>query len=172
MSLYKVIHRVLSVLAGVSLLGLASTAGAAVVAYKDNGFIYGNTPYYASNDFTISDAGTYKATLTDFSFPQSLQQLGLIVTDGGTNQLARLDGPGNFTFDATPGTYTANIYGIAGGSLQLGLYGISIALDDGSVGNLAPVALPSALILLVSALLVFGGVARRRPGWTAITASA
>ena len=173
MSIYKMIFRLTAVLSGLSLLGLASTAGAAVVAYKDNGFIYGNTPYYSSNDFTITDPGTYKATLTDFNFPQSLQQLGLIITDGGSNELDRLTGPGFFTFDAAPGTYSADLYGVAGGSLQLGLYGISVIMDDGTVGGVpAPVALPSALILLGSALLVFGGVARRRHGWAAGAAAA
>ena len=163
MSLYKVIHGAASVLTGISLLGLASTASAAVVAYKHDAFVYGSTPYYSSEDFTISEsqAGTYTATLTDFSFPHSLQTLEMTLTDPVDHEVKHLTGPGTFTFNATPGLYTANVYGISGGSLQLGLYGLSV-VSGGTPP--APVALPPALILLASALLVFGCMTARCRG--------
>lgn len=158
--------------AGVLMLGMAGTAGAAVVVYKDNGFVYGDTPTYSTNEFTISDPGTYTATLADFQFPQSLDQLGLLVTDGGTQELGRSLGPGSFNFDAQPGTYTAALYGVAGGALQLGYYGVNIQLGDDSVVPTSPVILPSTIVLLATGLIVFGGVARRRRDWSTAAVAA
>lgn len=147
-----------SLVAAVTTLLVANSAMAATVVYKDTGFIYGTTPTYSSDPFTISDAGTYQAVLVDYDFPQPLGALGLSINDGGSNEVGHMTGGGSFNFDAQPGTYVANLYGVGGGGLQLGLYGLSVEL----IGSPSPVALPPTVILLASAVGVFGLVARRR----------
>ena len=154
----KWIKTCMPITAGLALAVMTSGAGAATVVYKDTGFIYGTTPTYSSTPFTIDDAGTYKATLVDYDFPQPLGALGLEINDGGSNEVGSVTGGGSFNFDAQAGTYVANLYGVGGSGLQLGLYGLSVEL----VAPPAPVALPSAVILLASAAVLFGLVGRRR----------
>jgi len=140
------------VLSGIVLLWSAGAADAAMVVYDDTGFISGKTAGYSSNEFTIENSGIYTATLKDFKFPDLFQNLGLIITANGTDELGRINGPGSFNFAAAPGMYTASLYGLAGGAMELGLYGVSVA----------PVALPPALVLLGSSLLVLVGLPRMR----------
>ena len=168
----KVKGRIAAAVSVAMLLGLASRADAAMVAYQDTGFVHGSQVSYSSAEFTIADAGTYQATLKDFIFPEPLDKLGLIITTGGTQELGRIDlGPndkvGSFTFHADPGTYDASFYGLAGPALQLGLYGVRVALDTqvgGTSGTPAPVPLPPSLVLLGTAVLAFSLAGRRRPG--------
>jgi hypothetical protein len=147
--LFRVIQAALS---GMVLLWSAGAAQAAMVVYDDTGFISGKSVGYSSNEFTIGNSGVYTATLKDFKFPDLFQNLGLIITANGTDELGRISGPGSFNFAAAPGIYTASLYGLAGGAMELGLYGVSVA----------PVALPPALVLLGSSLLVLVGLPRMR----------
>lgn len=144
-------------------LGLWAATGpvqAALVVYEDVGFIK-DTGYF-SDAFQIAAAGTYKATLTDFDFPSLFDELSLIVSTATTTQGKSLV-PGSFTFDALPGTYYASLFGIAGGPLEMGLYGVQIEQM-----TVAAVPLPAAAVLLASGLGVLGVMARRRRGNTAV----
>lgn len=152
MSKANLFHKLKAVLGGMVLLGAAGAADAAMVVYSDTGFISGKSVGYASNEFTIDNSAVYTATLKDFKFPDPFQNLALIITTNGTEELGRINGPGSFNFAAAPGIYTASLYGLAGGTLELGLYGV----------NIAPVALPPALVLLGSSLLVLFGLPRLR----------
>ncbi len=102
--------------------------------YEDVGFIndmeFSSTPFYIPVDTTSSD-NFYRATLTDFENPAAFDLLGLDVTTSTTSMGAALitgDGQKFFDFDATPGVYYANLFGVAGGELDLGLYGVQIAM--------------------------------------------
>lgn len=133
---------------------LAGPVHAAMVAYENVGFIE-NKGFY-NDAFKIDMAGTYKATLTDFVFPSSFDQLLFKVTTA-TDSLGQLMAPGSFTFDALPGTYYANLVGVAGGPLDLGLFGVQIESFTAP-----PVPIPAAIVLLASGLCVLGQMAWRR----------
>jgi hypothetical protein len=125
-------------------------ASAATVVYEDVGFISG-TEYY-SHSFTVESAGTYEATLTDFVFPASFSELGFAMTTS-TDTLFELDGPGSFQFAASPGTtYYASVFGVAGGALDLGLYGIDIS--NITAAGVPSVPLPGTLLMMASSLVV------------------
>lgn len=144
--------RALAAVSGLLLLGLSGYADAAMVAYQDTRFVHGDQVSYSNTQFTIGDAGTYVATLKDFNFPDKLAALGLTITENGTQQIWQTHQAGSFTFQADPGTYDANFYGLAGGPLQLGLYGVSVMLA-GPGGQPAPVPLPPSLLLLATAVV-------------------
>lgn len=114
--------------------------------YQDVGFV-GKKGITETNVFEIALAGTYQATLTDFHFPEPFDVIQLIVTSA-TEEYGRLTAPGTFFFNADPGRYFLSLWGETGSDFKLGLYGIEIAY----VSNVAPVPLPPAALLLVSAL--------------------
>jgi hypothetical protein len=133
---------------------------AASVVYGDNGFIL-ETGYH-THKFTIENAGTYKVTLTNFEFPDYLDQLSVSINtyDTEINTLALTDSErqGYLFFEAEADSiYFANVFGVGAGDLQLGLYGIKISLD-----SLTPTAvpLPSSLLFLVSSMVVMGAAGR------------
>ena len=134
---------------------LGANAEAATVAYEDVDFIRGVG--YRSDSFTVETAGSYRVTLTDFSIPSAFEELNLTISTN-KNVIDRVDGFGQFDFEAEIGTtYFANLYGDAGGSLDLGLYGISVEAVGGTV---APVPVPASLFMLASALAVLGAFGR------------
>lgn len=155
----RCVGHALAAVTGALALSLSCQADAAMVVYQNTAFAAGDQVSYSTDAFSISDPGTYQATLTDFKFPAPLQELGLILTTAGTQEVNRLDKPGSFVFSVSaPGTYDASMYALAGGTLQLGLYGVSVALDNGAV---VPTPLPPAALLLGSALLVVVASGRR-----------
>lgn len=140
-------------------------ASAAVISiddthnYEDVGFLSGTAG--VTNAFDVALAGSYRATLTDFKFPDAFQALQLIVTSS-TQEYGRITSPGSFLFDATPGRYYVSVTGDAGDAFDLGLYGVWIgaALDAPP----APVALPEAGLLMASALGLLTLMRLRRRG--------
>ena len=110
-----------------------------------------DTQTVLNDTFTVIDAGTYIATLTDFEFPEPMDQSGMAVTTA-TELLGSLNAPGSFTFEATPGEYFVSFFGEAGASTSYGMYGIEIS----------QVPVPAAVWLFGSGLIGFVGVARRR----------
>lgn len=131
----------------------ALSAQAAMVVYEDVDFIKGTDAH--SESFTIKQAGTYQATLSDFKFPNNFSQLDLLVSTSVAPEVGKVDGPGTFTFLANPGTYWASVAGVTDKPLDIGLYGIRI--EQVSV---SPVPLPTSLVMLGSALVAFIGVGR------------
>jgi hypothetical protein len=82
----------------------------------------------AEHTFTVSLAGTYQLTLTDFGASATpavpMNALKLIVTSGATKVGTELDAAGTMTFPATPGDYVIHLVGTAGGpgSGQIGIH--------------------------------------------------
>lgn len=62
-----------------------------------------------TDSFSVDTQGTYRATLTDFKFPNPLAASGLDVTTSITS-LGKISGPGSFTFDADPGNYYVSLF--------------------------------------------------------------
>jgi hypothetical protein len=139
----------------VTALIMSGISQAANVAYENVGFIRGYGEQ--SQSFTVATEGTYSAMLTDFSFPANFDVLGMSVTTSMT-ELGRISTEGSFTFFAKPEMVLyANVFGEAGGALDLGLYGINISVISDVV---APVPVPGSLLLMLSAMVVIGAIGR------------
>jgi len=110
-----------------------------------------DTQTVLNDTFTVIDAGTYRAILTDFEFPEPMAQSGMAVTTA-TELLGSLNAPGSFSFDATPGDYFVSFFGEAGASTSYGMYGIEIS----------QVPLPAAVWLFGSGLIGLIGISRRK----------
>ena len=133
-----------------ALLFTAGNAWANTVVY-DRVELF-QTQAYFTDTFEISEAGSYKATLTDFEFPAPMIATGISVTTA-TDLLGSLLAPGSFNFDATPGKYFVSFIGFADTDVpQLGQYGIEIS----------QVPIPAAIWLFGSGLLGLVGIARRK----------
>ena len=150
---------------GATLLVGAGVAQAESVVYESTAFVTNDELEYVLEDFEVNQAGTYRATLVDYNFPESFDSLGLLINDSGTQELGRIESPGWFDFTAEVGIYTAAVWGDTGNTIGLGLYGVSIELMD-------PIAtpLPAALPLLGSAALILAGFARHNAKRPAVTA--
>jgi len=108
--------------------------------------------------FRIDIQGTYQATLTDFTFPNPLERIGMNITTA-TESLGMLTEPGFFTFDANPGNYFVSFFGEAH---HLGQYGIGISRAGSPSIVSSPVPLPAGLWLFGSGLMGLAGVVRRK----------
>ena len=134
----------------VALIVMVGNAWANTVVY-DKVELF-QTEVFFTDMFEISEAGSYKAILTDFKFPVPMVATGMSVTTA-TNLLGSMLAPGSFNFDATPGKYFVSFFGFADPSApQLGQYGIDIS----------QVPIPPAVWLFGSGLLGFIGIARRK----------
>ena len=108
-----------------------------------------------TEQFEITEAGSYIATLTDFELPVPMVETGMDVTTA-TDLLGKLLAPGSFIFDATPGNYKVTFFGFADvfssklPSTKLGQYGIEIS----------QIPIPAAVWLFGSGLLGLAIVSR------------
>ena len=133
----------------VALLVTAGNSWANTVVY-DKVELF-QTGAFFTDMFEISEAGSYKATLTDFEFPIPMLATGMSVTTA-TDLLGSLLAPGSFNFDATPGKYFVSFFGFANTSApQLGNYGIEIS----------QIPVPAAVWLFGSGLLGLCLISRR-----------
>jgi len=133
----------------VALLVTAGNSWANTVVY-DKVELF-QTGAFFTDMFEISEAGSYKATLTDFEFPIPMVATGMSVTTA-TDLLGSLLAPGSFNFDATPGKYFVSFFGFADTSApQLGNYGIEIS----------QIPIPAAVWLFGSGLLGLCLISRR-----------
>ena len=151
---------------GATLLVGAGMAQAESVIYESTAFVTNDELEYVLEDFEVQQAGTYRATLVDYNFPESFDSLGLLINDSGTQELGRIENSGWFDFTAEVGIYTAAVWGDAGDTIGLSMYGVSIELMDNPISTPLPAALP----LLGSAALVLAGLARHNAKRSAATA--
>ena len=148
-SFTRKIHSAFSALLFMGAIAISYSANAAKVVYEDVGFVKGTEE--SSTQFSITQAGTYEATLIDFVFPATFDLLSFQLTAGSPSELFevnRLENAGKFTFEATAGTYYANLLSVAGGAHEIGLYGLQIS----QLSSVVP--LPPAILLFLSSALV------------------
>ena len=127
----------------------AGNSWASMVVYEEVELF--DTLSVLNDTFTVTDAGTHMATLTDFDFPELMAQSGMAVSTA-TELLGSLNAPGSFTFEATPGEYFVAFFGEAGASTSYGMYGIDISR----------VPVPAAVWLFGSGLLGLGAIKRKK----------
>jgi len=133
----------------VALLVTAGNSWANTVVY-DKVELF-QTEAFFTDMFEISEAGSYKATLTDFEFPMPMVATGMSVTTA-TDLLGSLLASGSFNFDAAPGKYFVSFFGFSDTSApQLGQFGIEIS----------QVPVPAAVWLFASGLLGLITISRR-----------
>jgi hypothetical protein len=77
------------------------------VIYKKVDMFSGSVHF--TDNFTVQSQGVYRATLTDFEFPNPFTSSGLNITTA-TDSLGKLLGPGSVTFDAAPGDYFVSMF--------------------------------------------------------------
>lgn len=151
-------------MAGLLLWAGVEGAQAAMTVYEDVGFLTTQLAHNTPESFSITTAGSYQARLVDFTFPESFKKLELSILGGSPvalHEVARLTGPGELIFDATPGSYWAAVFGQTGAVLGIGLYGIQIESLTAAVPT--PVPLPAGVWLLGSVLGSLAVFYRRRP---------
>lgn len=81
---------------------------------------------FSSQTVTITSAGAYDLTLTDFAFPASFSNLALIATSGNT-VTGSIFSAGQLSLNLTAGTYVLSILAQVGPSANYGLYGLALA---------------------------------------------
>ena len=109
--------------------------------------------------FTVTGAESVTVQLSNIAWPQMLSSLSFMLSsaDEVIGSWSSTDSSTVETYQLSPGTYYAHITGTASGSLDLGLYSLSIGTQP------APVPLPPGGALLLGGLLVLmmsGGLLR------------
>lgn len=137
------------------------------VVYEEVTWAQGNNQYV--KPFSISQNGSYHAELTDFVFPDPIQEMGMAIIGSPFEQpgkLGEIEGAGGFNFQATAGDYYLAVYydvngqssdvlplSIEGGD-DLGLFGIQIS-------QMSAVPIPAAMLFLASGMGLVHLVRRR-----------
>jgi hypothetical protein len=145
------IKRKLGTAAGVLLiLMLASGAQAATVVLDETDFIRGTETRMFP--FEIVESGLFKATLTDFEFLAPFDVLALAILKGKEIVGDPLLGSGVYEFQADPGSFTANVLGVAGSDSDLSLFRAQVSS--------API--PAPALLFGSGLIALIALRRQR----------
>jgi hypothetical protein len=145
-------------------LGLADTACAGTQVLNAAGWVQGQSAL--TDDFMVTGPGTLTVTIQDYVLPTSLQSLtfNLFGTGSATpNLMGSMSGAGTEQFKINTGQrLSAQLYAVAGGAADVGLYGETLTFTPAG----SPVPLPRSGGLLVAGLGVIGWLAsgRRRPG--------
>ena len=149
----KMRMKFLMAMVAIMLLVIPLSAGATTV-YETTGWLTGAEGMGLVFEFTADVAPyTYVATLTDLSEDPffAFEFLFLSITTA-TDTVDSIVGPGSFSFVAIPDeTYFANIFGIGGGTVGAGLFGLQVTA----------VPIPSALVLLGSGIFALVALKRR-----------
>jgi hypothetical protein len=141
------IKRTLRTTAGALLiLMLASGAQAATVVFGATGFMRGTET--RTFPFEIIEGGHFKATLSDFNFPASFDDLAPAIFKGREIIGNPLLGAGMFQFQAGPGIFSANVLGIAGGDSDLSLFRVLDLILSRLKASDEPMPVAAVLILV------------------------
>lgn len=135
------------------LFAIPSFAGASLV-YETTGWITGTEGVVYEFTADVSPY-TYEVTLSDLSTAPffGFEFLFLSISTATDTVASPLIGPGSFSFEATPNeTYFANIFGIGGGDVGAGLFGLEVTA----------VPIPSTLMLLGSGIFALVALKRKR----------
>lgn len=144
----KTVERVLF---SVALVLCITTASQAAMILETTEFITG----VGGNNYELQSTGEhsgYTATLSDLSFGKLSFDFLCLSISTSTQTLGYIEGPGSLSFNVAPDTtYFCNVFGVGGGKLDTGLYGVQVTA--------APV--PAALGLFASGLIALVAVRRR-----------
>lgn len=129
------------------------------LVYEEVAFVDGVKTNVES--FSGLDKGTYSLTLTDFEFPEALSSLGASITSAtdmvGSMLLGEQGSRETLIFEIhQPDTYYLSVFGIAGSTYNLGMYGVEL-----SQVSVSAVPLPAAAYLFFSGLMGLVFVGRR-----------
>jgi hypothetical protein len=132
-----------------ALWSMGPSQASAVTLYDGAGFLYGTQSF--SDSFTLPSSGTLTVTLTNVAWPQQLASLKLMVesTDGVLKSGDASASPFSSSFSVKAGDVFAQWFGTAQGSLNTGVYTMSINFQP-TVGN--PVPLPTSIALFLSGI--------------------
>ena len=144
-------------IAAAALVASSRDAAASVVLYDNVGFVRGQQSF--SQSFDLGGPGTLTVTLSNIAWPQSLSSLNLVVSTP-SGLLGPEMGAGTDIFKiGGPETVYTQWFGVAQGSLDVGVYGVKV--------NWSPTAvpLPASIAFLLSglALLDWHRRSRRQP---------
>jgi hypothetical protein len=141
------------VVAAVSLTGclVANSARADTLLLSETSLVAGSQASVFA--FQAPGAGTVSAQVTNVNWPQLLSSLSFIATSSSQTMASWFDPPSQtsqtLSFHVTgPGNYFADIFAVAGGPLDLGVYSFCIRFAPSA----PPVALPATRGLMLSAL--------------------
>jgi hypothetical protein len=81
---------------------------------------------FSSQTVSITTAGTYDLTLTDFAFPESFSNLALIATSGNT-VVGSIFSAGQLQLNLSSGNYVLSVLAQVGPGANYGLYGLDLA---------------------------------------------
>jgi hypothetical protein len=118
----------------------------------------------ASYSFDAPTAGTVTAQLSNLPWPDTLSALSFSATTASdvVSSWSAADSSQTRTFEVGPGTYFAHILATAGGSLDVGLYSLTLSFKPDVV------PLPGAAWMLLGGIAALFGLARLtsvlRPG--------
>jgi len=108
--------------------------------------------------FTIPSPGSVQVTLSNIAWPQSLESLSFMLSSSDDVLGSWSTSSSSVqSYNVTPGTYFAHVTGTAAGSLDLGLYSISVSFQPAGV-----VPLPASGVLLLCGVLGWLFMARSR----------
>ena len=136
----------------------ASAARADTVLYDSASFLQGQQSFVQS--FNITTPGTISVSLSNIPWLDVISDLTCFLTSvtgvvGGTMT------SGSESFNVGAGTIYAHWFGQAQGNYGIGVVGIKIVFQPGTV---MPVGLPASFILLLSGLGILFGWQRREGG--------
>jgi hypothetical protein len=111
-----------------------------------------------TDSFTLATPGTLTFTLSDIPWLDQVSDLtGFLSTTSGV--VGTTISAGSESLSVGPGTYSAHWFGDAQGTYNMGVVGMLIAFQP---SNVAPVSLPTSLVLMLSGLGVLFGWQRRK----------
>ncbi len=152
-----------SLLSALLVWGVCGVAQAAVVVFETSelteGLVFSTTPFEITQyDIDRTGNSPFDVTLSDFEFPVAYEFLALNITTA-TDTVLTLTEPGTAHFEATPGTYFANLVTLAS---ELTAPASDTPINVGSFGvEVTAVPLPPAVVLFGSALVGLVGLGRR-----------
>jgi hypothetical protein len=113
-----------------------------------------------TESFNLTTAGTLTFALSNIPFLDTVSNLsGFLSSTSG--QIGNTIGEGSESVSVGAGTYYAHWFGDAQGTYNLGVVGLKISFQPGSV---TAVPLPTTLLLMLSGLgLLFGWQSRKAP---------
>jgi hypothetical protein len=109
----------------IGLLAVAVIAPLHATVLLDRGTLIGQPGATGVVEFSVATAGRYEFRLTDLALPAPLADLRAVVTRG-SQAVVGLDQPGSVAFDATPGTYVAQVGGTPGNGARVGTFGVLV----------------------------------------------